>query len=206
MLRLERVDADTFVDRGMPADERIQLADVLSEARQRVTAFYGSSTSDPRVLVCSTESCYRNIGGHGERGKAFLHFALILSPRGFNPVIATHELSHIEFHGRLGFRRSLTNAIPAWFDEGLAVIVSNDQRYLAPPEAPDRCLVKTDKPLPGTMSEWNSAAGKQDSHVYAEAACRVSEWMSKRDGSRGVANLVRMVSAGMPFARVYEQR
>lgn len=203
---LARLDSNTFVDQGMPADERAELMDILWEARHRVSNFYGSFISNPRILVCSTESCYRHIGGHRERGKSFFDIALMLSPRGFDVVIASHELSHIELHRRLGLIPSLTNAIPAWFDEGVAVIVSNDQRYLAPADAPDRCLVRSDNALPSTMSEWNRVAGMRSSHVYAEASCRVSDWMLQRGGSYAVRTLVRMVSLGTPFSQVYQQQ
>jgi hypothetical protein len=36
----------------------------------------------------------------------------------------------------------MTNSIPAWFNAGVAVIVSDDGRYLAPTDAPDRCFVR----------------------------------------------------------------
>jgi hypothetical protein len=71
--------------------------DLLSEARQRVSTFYGGFTSKPRILICSTESCYRHIGGHRERGKSFFDFALMLSPRGLNVTIASHELPMLNF-------------------------------------------------------------------------------------------------------------
>ncbi|MFG1943168.1 hypothetical protein [Nonomuraea sp. NPDC048826] len=51
----------------------------------------------------------------------------MLSPRGADPVIASHELSHVELHTRLAGAE-----VPQWFDEGLAVVVCGDPRYLAP--------------------------------------------------------------------------
>jgi hypothetical protein len=202
---LDWLDSNVFVDRNMPAGDRAHVIDILSEARKRVATFYEDFTSTPRTLVCSTEDCYQHIGGHRERGKSFFDFALMLSPRGLSVTIASHELSHIELHHRVGFIRSLTNAIPAWFDEGVAVIVADDRRYLAPVAAPDRCLVRSDKSLPNTMSEWNRVAGEQDSHIYAEAACRVSDWMSHEGGSYAVRNLVQTVSTGTPFSRIHPQ-
>jgi hypothetical protein len=202
---LDRMDPETFVERGMPSQDRAKVRIVISEARQRVGTFYGSFSSNPRILICSTESCYRHIGGHRERGKSFFDFALILSARGLGAVIASHELSHVELHHRLGFFRSMTNALPAWFDEGVAVIVADDRRYLAPVDAPDRCLLRSDGALPSTMAEWNRAAGQQDSKIYAEAACRVSEWMTEWGGSHAVTNLVSLVAIGRPFSDVYRQ-
>ncbi len=200
----DRLDSNIFVERGMPAEHRARVTNMLTEAHQRVTTFYGSFNSHPRILVCSTETCYSHIGGGRQRGVSFFDVALLLSPRGLDVVIASHELSHIELHHCLGLLRSLTNAIPAWFDEGVAVIVSDDRRYLAPVGLPDRCLIKSDEPLPSGMSEWNRHAGEHDSHIYAEAACRVNEWMSKRGGSEAITNLILMVSSGTPFSQVYQ--
>jgi hypothetical protein len=201
--RFERLAPEVFVDRAMPTEDRNRVMDILFEARERVGAFYGGFTSNPRILICSTERCYRDIGGHRERGRSFFDFALMLSPRGLNVTIASHELSHVELHHRLGLLRSINNSIPSWFNEGVAVVVSDDRRYLAPAEASDRCLVRSDGPLPGTMAEWDKAAGQSDSHIYAEAACRVSTWMSSRGGSSAVTTLVKMVSTGMSFSRAY---
>jgi len=102
-----------------------------------------------------------------------------------------------------GLLRSLTKGIPAWFDEGVAVIVSDDRRYLGPVGLPDRCLISSDEPLPSGMLQWNRRAGEHDSHIYAEAACRVSQWMYGRGGSEAVANLILMVSNGTPFSQAY---
>ena len=52
----------------------------------------------------------------------------MLPPRGLNEVIISHELTHIELHSRVGVLRSW-RSIPSWFDEGLAVLVSQDPRY-----------------------------------------------------------------------------
>ena len=45
--------------------------------------------------MCLSDDCYRRIGGGRERGIAVLNRAVMLSPRGVNPVIAAHELTHL---------------------------------------------------------------------------------------------------------------
>src|SRR5207244_6669253 len=136
------------------------VADVFEEARNRVAGFYGGLDAAPRVLVCVSEDCYRRIGGAGSRGTSLSDVALRLSPRGIDPVIAAHELSHIELHHRIGNIRHLMGAIPAWFDEGVAVVVSDDRRYLAPPDAAERCLVRSDEKLPTGIFEWRREVGR----------------------------------------------
>jgi hypothetical protein len=124
----------------------------------------------------------------------------MLSPRGIDPVIAAHELSHVEFHVRLGSRR---DQVPQWFDEGLAVLISGDERYLLPPTVPDRCRDASLEPLPRTLEAWLRAAGA-DEQVYAKAACRVYRWAEAHGGERAVLDLVDRLDRSDRFAAVVE--
>ncbi|GAB3084045.1 hypothetical protein [Micromonospora schwarzwaldensis] len=180
--------------------DRQRLIEVYRDANQRVDDFYQGRESDPTVLACLTSDCYRRIGGGGERGIAIRNRALMLSPRGISPVIAAHELSHVEFHARLGSRR---DEVPQWFDEGLAVLVSDDRRYLAPPTAPDRCRDAAPGPLPGTLDAWLRAAGA-DEQVYARAACRVHRWVAAHGGRAAVPDLAERLRRGESFATLVD--
>ncbi len=201
---LEQSQPNVFVERGMPQQARDHVAEILSQARVRVRDFYGRTDGNPRILVCASQSCYQHIGGGGTRGKSYYDAVLILSPRGTDPVIASHELAHIELHNRIGFIRFVSGAIPSWFDEGLAVVVSDDPRYLAPVGAADRCLVDADGPLPTGMREWSRRAGADD-QLYAKAACRVSRWLAKKGGTAAVPRLLSQVARGTPFAQAYAE-
>jgi hypothetical protein len=172
---LERVRKGLHVERGLTAAQRQQVTDSVEEGTRRVAAFFGGLRSDPDFLACLTDECYSRIGGGGERGIAVLNRAVMLSPRGIDPVIAAHELTHVELHTRLG-----KGSVPQWFDEGLAVLVSDDRRYLRPAGAGDRCLVEPAGPLPETLADWLRAASA-DAQVYAQAACAVSRWTAAHD-------------------------
>nr|BFE84501.1 hypothetical protein GCM10020093_071020 [Planobispora longispora] len=128
---LEEVAPGLYTEPDLPPDRRRRAIEIVEAAGRRVHDFYGGRESAPRVLVCATDDCYRRIGGGGERGIAILNRAVMLSPRGANEVIAAHELSHVELDSRIGPGR-----VPRWFDEGLAVVVSGDPRYLAPETTP----------------------------------------------------------------------
>jgi hypothetical protein len=186
-----------FVDRGMDAETRSSASAVVEQARQNVGEFYGGLKSHPLVFACATPECYRRLHGGGSRGMAILSQALVLSPRGLNVTIATHELSHIELHRRIGTLRAYRGAIPAWFDEGLAVIVSDDTRYLKPEHDGDRCRQSSDQPLPETQRAWLRPG---DDSRYAVAACRVSRWMATHGGGDGVLRLVARIADGEDFA------
>ena len=193
---LTHVTGNLHVERGRPAADRDRMTAVLAEADRRVTVFYGGRASHPRVLACFTAACYDRIGGGGERGMAVGNRAVMLSPRGLDPVIVAHELSHVELHRRLGGR-----AVPQWFDEGLAVVVADDPRYLRPAPAADRCRASSPDPLPATLTQWLTAASA-DEQVYAKAACRVSRWLGAAGGAAAVADLVDRLDRGESFAAV----
>jgi hypothetical protein len=200
----ERLGENSFIERAASPQLRGHAAEVLETARDRVAGFYGGLETQPRILVCVSEECYRGIGGGGTRGTALLDLALRLGPRGIDPVIAAHELSHVELHRRLGRIHYLMGAVPAWFDEGLAVVVSDDRRYLAPANAPDRCRVRADEPLPTGILEWVRQAGPYDTkQLYAKAACRVADWIANSGGGAAVMRLVALVSSGTPFTEAY---
>lgn len=188
---LVKVKDGLYAESGI---DQQSLIDAVSTGEQRVAEFYSGRQATPAVLACRTAGCYRRIGGGGERGKAVRSWGLLLSPRGVDPVIAAHELSHVEFHQRLGSHRK---AVPQWFDEGLAVVVSDDSRYLKPATEADRCRVQPDGPLPATLAEWLSSAGEEGEY-YAKAACAVTRWLSTHSGKAGVLDLIARVDRGEP--------
>lgn len=174
----------------------------MAEGTKRVERFYGELTAAPVVLACATDACAQRLGSGSSRGAAYLTVALRLAPLGLNPVIIAHERSHIELHRRLGLWKFITGAVPSWFDEGVAVVVSGDPRYLRPAADGDRCLVVPRTPLPQTLAAWLRMAGQQHD-LYAQAACRVVRWMQAHGGEPAVATLIERVGGGATFDTVY---
>ncbi|TWF78838.1 hypothetical protein FHX44_114762 [Pseudonocardia hierapolitana] len=186
---LEQERPGLYVEPGLTAVQHREVIHAVDEGTQRVKEYFGDLRSEPDVLVCLTEECYTRIGGGRERGIAVLYRAVMLSPRGIDPVIAAHELTHVELRARLG-----RASVPQWFDEGLAVLVSDDPRYLLPEGAPDRCRVEPTGPLPETLDAWLRDAG-EDAQVYAQAACVVSRWTAWND----LHGLIAHLAAGGAF-------
>lgn len=123
-----KITEGVYVDDQMPPTQRQEFLNTLNLSKQRVSTFFGSIEASSKVFACSTEECFVSHGGVTAKGKAFGDSMLLLSPRGLNVTIAAHELTHIELHNRVGAFRSWRE-IPVWFDEGLAVLVSEDSRY-----------------------------------------------------------------------------
>lgn len=194
-----RIDKNVYVEPGMSAKQAHRLSAALDVGSERVSAFYGGHTSSPRILACTTDSCYRRIGGGHARGIAVLNRSVMLSPRGLNATIAAHEMSHVELHRRLGM--SATGKVPQWFDEGLAVVVADDRRYLLSAKhygGADRCRVKARSELPVSLEDWFNAASTDD-EIYGKAACRVSRWLAANGGRQGLLQLIEQLRAGKDF-------
>lgn len=197
----EPIDRSAFIDRSATPDQRARARTMVQAAERTVGAFYGGQRSDPRLFVCTTEACYRRVGGGGSHGMAILDLALFLSPQGLSDTIAAHELAHVELHARLGRLATLRRDIPQWFDEGVAVVISQDPRYpLA--ASPQACAEAMQGDLPTTRGAWVHDA--QHDRLYAKAAQRIGCWMSAHGGAVAVAQLIERVAGGEPFPAAYE--
>ena len=192
---MERAGPRLVVDPAMPQAQRARLTTTRAAARRKVVDFFG--TASPRldrtvVVACSTAACDRRMGGRGARATTlttpFLT-AIRAGPRGQDETILTHELAHVEIHARAGLRRQISGDLPAWFDEGLAVIVSGDERYV-PGGKPVDC--GDGAALPASPFDWAPASGR-DPDLYAHAACRVLRWMREHGGREAV---LRALAAG----------
>lgn len=183
----------------MPDDARSRLVATISAARARVATFYGGASREPIVLACTSETCDRRLGGLGARATTYSTVGLSvvrLSPRGLDPVIITHELAHVALHGRIGMWKLMRGVVAAWFDEGLAVIISDDARYLQAGEsASARCRVGSAGALPSSPFAWAPEAGRNPS-LYAAAACRVLEWIESNGGRPGLLAAIEALSRG----------
>ncbi|MEU8234379.1 hypothetical protein AB0C12_32735 [Actinoplanes sp. NPDC048967] len=191
---LRQAAPDVYVDDGATPRQRRQVVDLIAAARQRVGDYLGPMRSSPRVLVCLSAECYEHIGGGGEKGQALRDRALALSPDGADVVIASHELTHAELYRRLGSRY---DQVPRWFHEGIAVLVSDDPRYLTAKPPGERCPIDHARALAAIRA---GAAPSTD--FYRDSACVVDRWVAAHGGADAVLDLVARLRAGESFAAV----
>ena len=169
--------------------------------------FFRRPVPKPTVLICTTERCYRHAEGKGGVAKALSWSTrlLLVSPRGLGATIISHELTHIEFRNILGITSYAQ--VPSWFDEGLAVYVSNDLRYLKPPGTKDRCLVSGHDALPDTNPMWWQTLNQGNgARAYALAACRVASWAEAHGGDGALLSAIDQLKNGQPFNSVFDAR
>jgi hypothetical protein len=197
----EWLQGNIYVESSTPPDLRQAVIRSEQISRARITAFFTTRESDPVIFFCMTEHCYRRAGGHpATRGMTFSNSVLI-SPRRPDGTVLTHEWTHAELLERLGPRLRL---VPAWFNEGLAVYVSDDRRFLAPANSSDRCLIDPTGELPETASDWLRVTS-HDTKPFARAGCRVSRWLARK-GNGAVLELISEINSGRSFADAYGEK
>lgn len=202
----ERIASDTYVQQGMPLEEQTLAKNVLASSENRIREFYGDIERYPRVLICATQECIGRLGGGAAASGSVGAFVLLLGPKGINVIEISHELSLIEVSGRIGLYHSIMDTVPAWYEEGVAVLVSDDPEFIAPVRANvDRCLADPSGILPVDMTKWLDEADEYP-FIYAQAACRVDQWMLARGGSSAVSRLLARVARGESFTRAYAER
>lgn len=200
----ERLQNSIFVDPAMTQAERSRFAEVVSEGQARATHYLGALHEHPVILACVSPECSKRMREKGARALSYAQFGLKLAPRGLDSITVAHELTHIELHGRLGLVRLLSGAMPAWFDEGVAVLASDDPRYLLPEGSANRCRMEPSTELPSGMWDWMRRASADDG-LYAQASCRVLRWGDAHGGRKAVLALIEQVSAGKRFESAWSE-
>jgi len=203
---LERLAEGVYGEAGLSGEARQHDLQTLAAAEDRVSTFYGGLEHVPRVVICATPACYQRIGGGGTRVGSLGTLALLVSPQGTDVVLMSHELSHVELHGRVGVLHMSAGAVPAWFDEGVAVLVSDDPVYLAPTRkgVADRCTSGPTPDMPVEPGEWRDALQQEGEVMYARAACQVDLWVISKGGPAAVPALLEKIAGGEDFDAAYK--
>jgi len=124
-------DDRVFNEPATPEANTAQVLELLDESVATVERAHGRAFAGPvRVYICATQQSYNARTGDFEQGRArgaVFADCVFLSPRTFDTntcrEILTHELSHLHFRQHLG--SAYTSGIPGWFQEGLAVYISD---------------------------------------------------------------------------------
>lgn len=209
-----------YIELGADQKTMVELRAAMLKGEDAIRAAYGSVKSRPIIHACITERCYESFGGMGSRAKVYGD-RILLSPRGFNWHFLVHEWSHTELRSRLKFFAWWR--LPSWFDEGLAVSISE-----APEHSEDHWqhLVAADIPRPTRAELFTYKSGRQwlDAvrrygetqnverrargapdvrPVYAAAGHEVRPWLAKV-GTSGLLDLVERLNSGEEFDAVYQ--
>jgi len=216
---LVSIDENVYIEAEADEEEKLGLSNAVVVASEKVYNAYQGVESRPTIHACLTEECYSSFGGMGSRAKVYGDH-ILLSPRGLNWHFLAHEWSHDEIRSRLTFGAWLR--LPQWFDEGLAVAISEAPEHS---EAHWDFLVETNVERPTrkelltfkTLSQWldavhhygetknaeRNANGEPEIRpVYTAAGHEVRPWL-RRVGSQGLIELIERLNNGEEFEAVY---
>ncbi len=203
LFKTSEIKKDIYLDIEATEKQGKELLDSIIIAEERLVKFYGELKTQPKIVACATENCYKKFGGVGSRGKNYGNASILLSPRGINPEIITHEWSHRELYDRLGFFNS--KEIEYWFNEGLAVFISEDERFT---HDKWESATQDGKSAPGlddinTLRKWIKENRKKE-HImsYGTAREEVARWIEKA-GIEGLRELIKRLSEGDDFYTAY---
>lgn len=210
MFGLAALGGGVHVDSAMPPEQRAALLLMLRQAAERIEQAYGGVHSRPVICACASEECFGSFGGGQQRAFSIGHLAIVLSPRGLTPPIVTHERSHAELSFRLDGGRG--EPVPRWFDEGLAVAVSDEPTHS---EARWQEIARDGRAYPAlanleSRDEWDQAvrsygddvAGGRRKIVYATAGHEVRRWL-RQVGPVGLKALIDRLREGQDFHAAY---
>lgn len=217
---LTAVTPSIYVEAGADEATRAELRAAMERAERSIRAAYGSVNSRPIVHACVSEGCYEAFGGRGSVAKVYGN-RVLLSPRGLNWHFIAHEWSHAEMRSRLTF--SAWWHMPQWFDEGVAVAVSE-----APEHSEDhwQYLVASNIPRPSreelhafkSLRQWldavhrygedknieRKARGEPEIHpLYSAAGHELRPWIAKA-GSSGLLAFIERLNGGEEFDSAYQ--
>lgn len=192
---MERIAPGLIVERGLGDSDHKVIREYAAAAKKRVQSVLGPLPDFMTIVACTSADCQDRLGPKGPRGLTYAvpGFAVIqLAPSGVNPVIMSHEISHATLQTRAGWFLSY----PQWFDEGLAVVISGDPRYLTLRTNAGDCKFAPQADLPATLSAWNRAVGDRTRVVYGEAACSVRQWLDVNGGFASLTTVIADARAG----------
>lgn len=192
-----QIGDNTFIDKDEPQSSGALVAD-LEWSIKKVGDYFGDYQADPRILLCTDDDgiCDRAFGTLGPRGITWGALLIRLNSKGLNRTIMAHELFHAELHRRMGHWGMLTNCIPMWFNEGLAVHISKDERFTETYSQDDMDWALRFQ----TFSDWGREVNETNwKRAYGASAARVAQ-LEEAIGRDGILKIIQQVTSnGVPF-------
>lgn len=164
---------DFYTDLPISGERRDEIVEMIQAARRRVRQIYPDASVDPDLIICQTLECDRRAGIEGNKGRTSWESVVFIAHNSIEIINLSHELAHVAFEESYGSTGIRTGQIPAWFNEGLAVIVSGDLQMIPKSEIQEEiCRQLAILDLPVSLSDWMTQA-RTDHKLYMKATCRV---------------------------------
>jgi hypothetical protein len=207
---MKKISPQLYVEKTMDKKDQEKIQEAIPKAKEYVADTYGETTTTPVIYACKSQQCKNRFGLEGTVIAVRLLGHLILTEKGLNKEVISHEWSHEELYERIGGFYHWYREIPLWFDEGLASLTMHEHsRY--DERAWNRILAEKlsypQKDELVTLSQWTKANHKylvNDTIAvpYATARHMVSKWY-RCVGKSGLDELLRGIKEGKRFETLY---
>ena len=177
-----------WVDQGADKAQVSAIRRHIAQASAQVQQQLGAGQA-VEWWICTTAAC-DTANRMAARGMTYGASLITLNSKGAaDPGAYSHELSHATLHGALPMGGLFSKALPLWFDEGVAVLVSGEPSGAA--QAP--CKAKRKGPLPQTAADFARMApnAQKALPVYRRSTCALREWLAEGHRLRDVVPLLR---------------
>jgi hypothetical protein len=212
---MEAVADDVWAEKQASAEQRARYLSFRETGRSQAALVLGALQTSPTHVFCETAACFDRLGGGRPRAKTFGSFRALYSPNGLSAHYVAHESWHAEFNSRAGW--SASRKVPAWFDEGVAVWLSEDPDYAEAVyqglrargiEPPALTELETSEGFNRAMDRfgdynWAAKAAGAPSVVYTTAAHEIRRWIGVV-GPAGLIALMDGLARGTPFNELYQ--
>lgn len=204
---MRRVAGQIYVDSGITPERTAELLQLVDESRRRVAVFFGQALARPNIVFCASFSCYQSFGAIG---LGYTDGAnVIISPYGQRAAIIAHELAHMELSVRIGGFEKVLQNVPHWFDEGLAVMVSQAEEFS---ETAWRLATQDGAKAPALSSleataDWHRITGANGENMqlsYGTAHREVDRWFASA-GVQGFHALLAALADNKAFDIAYSR-
>ncbi|WP_151717578.1 hypothetical protein [Gemmobacter serpentinus] len=178
-----------WIDSNATPEEVAAIRERINKASAKVLKYMGDVQA-VEWWICASPECNR-ANGMKARGMTYGASLITLDANASRDGgVYVHELTHATLHGALPMGGLFSKALPLWFDEGVAVILSQQ-----PPEAAQKsaCTKPQKGALPRNALEFNRLApdAKRALPVYTRSACAVRDWLAEGRKLKGIVPMLR---------------
>ena len=210
LVGMKKVSSHLYIENSMSKENEIKIQKAIPKAKRYVADMYGNVTTEPIIYACESKNCKNSFGLEGHAIAVRLLGHLILTNKGLNKEVISHEWSHEELYERIGGFYHWYKEIPLWFDEGLASLTIKE--YSRYDKRAWKRILNEKMPYPKkeelvTSAQWNKACRNyliNDDIVvpYATARHIVKKWYEKV-GQKGLIKLLDGIKNGKHFDELY---
>lgn len=184
---MTQVRSGIWIEAGVSKPDQDAILRRIGAAQAAMKSSFGKLYALPQWHICATERC-DVANGIPNRATTYGAFFITVSSKAVaDPVTYVHELVHAQMASALPLSLGATARYPAWFDEGLATVISKSVGY---PDAKTNCAAELKKPLPKTAAEFKELSKPQGAGpIYTRSACAVRAWLGNQPVSAARARL-----------------